>query len=107
MHFLYLKCSPETALSRISTRGRAEEKTIHASYLAQINDRHEDWVASAADQFYIVNAEQDLTQKNIFVQEYQAFISALQAHKNAIWSSVINNWYVNYITRFILCFIEL
>lgn len=43
---IYLRAEPETCLERIRTRNRPEEQSITLDYLKQLNDRHEDWLAS-------------------------------------------------------------
>ena len=74
MYFLYLRCSPETSHTRINKRGRVEENTIQLDYLTQIHDRHEEWTKT---DFYIIDAEQDLTVKETFIKEYIKFIDKI------------------------------
>ena len=75
VRFIYLRCSPETSLTRINKRGRVEETSIPLEYLSQIHSRHEEWTAKDASSFYVIDAEKDLTQINAFTAEYNKFIS--------------------------------
>ena len=43
---VYLRAKPETCLERIRTRNRPEEQSITLDYLKQLDDRHEQWLAS-------------------------------------------------------------
>ena len=42
--FIYLRCGPETCMSRILSRGRACEKNITLEYLTKIHNQYEDLV---------------------------------------------------------------
>ena len=42
--FIYLKASPEVCYARLKKRGRHEEKDILIDYIAQLHDKHEDWL---------------------------------------------------------------
>lgn len=42
---VYLRCSPETAMSRIAQRGRACEKGISLDYMRDLNAHYEDYIA--------------------------------------------------------------
>lgn len=74
--FIYLKCSPETSFGRIHKRGRAEEKSVPIEYISQIHECHEIW-ANLGEEFYIIDAELDLTNKDVFIEEYKKFINYL------------------------------
>jgi len=41
--FVYLRVSPDVALSRINRRGRSEESKIPPSYLEGLHQKHEEW----------------------------------------------------------------
>ncbi len=43
---VYLRASVDTLLQRISRRGRAYERTIQTDYLAQLNERYEEWISN-------------------------------------------------------------
>jgi len=77
VRFIYLRCSPETSLTRINKRGRVEETSIPLEYLRQIHDRHEEWIAGESASFYVINAEQDLTKQGAFTLEYEKFVTIL------------------------------
>lgn len=42
---VYLRASPQTLLQRVAQRGRDYERTIHADYMAQLNELYEEWIA--------------------------------------------------------------
>jgi deoxyguanosine kinase len=52
--FVYLRCSPETALSRINKRGRAEENGISLEYLNNLNRCHEEWLLTPEMENHVV-----------------------------------------------------
>jgi deoxyadenosine/deoxycytidine kinase len=41
---IYLRCDPETALTRIKKRGRIEEQDISIEYLTSLHEYHEKWL---------------------------------------------------------------
>ncbi|RMF45690.1 MAG: deoxynucleoside kinase [Anaerolineae bacterium] len=43
---VYLRASVDTLLQRISRRGREYERTIQPDYLAQLNERYEEWISN-------------------------------------------------------------
>ncbi len=43
---VYLRAPVDVLLQRIQTRARTFERTIPPTYLAQLNDRYEEWIAS-------------------------------------------------------------
>jgi len=45
--YIYLQCSPATALQRIGHRGRAEETGISYQYLETLHNKHNDWLCNS------------------------------------------------------------
>ena len=72
--YLYLKCSPETALHRICNRARNCESDISIDYLKTISSTHDDWLLGNPNtKTIVIDAEQNLLD-----------------HKN--FMNVVNNW---------------
>lgn len=46
---LYLRCEPDTALSRIGNRGRDMEKGIPKDFIIALHEAYEDWMGRATD----------------------------------------------------------
>lgn len=44
---LYLRCSPDVAMTRIGDRGRDCEKTIPRDFIVELHEAYEDWVPRA------------------------------------------------------------
>lgn len=42
--FIYLRCDPDICASRMSKRGRPEEKAVTVEYLKQLHEKHENWL---------------------------------------------------------------
>ena len=43
---VYLECDPETALDRICSRARTEEKKVPLEYLTKVKEYHDNWLQS-------------------------------------------------------------
>jgi deoxyadenosine/deoxycytidine kinase len=57
---IYLQCSPEKCLERISKRGREEESKIPIDYLKELHKNHEDWFSTWKETpVLIINNEED------------------------------------------------
>jgi len=46
---IYLRCSPDTALTRIKKRGRVEEQDIALEYLKDLHEYHEKWLMKSCE----------------------------------------------------------
>ena len=68
--YIYLKCSPQTAMERIRQRSRSEESGISIEYLTALHQKHEDWLGSDSDSdsdnnnTIIIDAEKNLTERD-------------------------------------------
>ena len=66
---IYLKTSPEVAMSRVRGRQRKEEQEIQLDFFKRMHDLHEDWLiyknssatATPPPQVLVINADQDLS----------------------------------------------
>lgn len=57
---LYLKCSPDMAYSRISCRGRNEEKNISIDYLTRLHNCHDDWLLNKnINNVFVMDVQED------------------------------------------------
>jgi deoxyadenosine/deoxycytidine kinase len=47
--FIYLRTDPQVCFNRLKKRARHEESAVPLSYLASLNDKHEDWLIKKKD----------------------------------------------------------
>ena len=80
---IYIQCSPEKCLERISKRGREEEDTISLDYINKLNKYHEDWLLNWKETpILIIDNNQDnnydfiLKQVNKFINNDSVNINA-------------------------------
>ena len=66
---MYLRTSPEVALSRIQGRKRDEEKELNIAQLINIHQRYESWIAGGASGYQVItidaNQDQTAVQKSL------------------------------------------
>jgi deoxyadenosine/deoxycytidine kinase len=76
---IYLRASVPTLLERIRRRGRAYEQRIPPDYLAQLNERYEEWVARCTlCPILTVDADVlDLRRLDLLIEEMRASIPSL------------------------------
>lgn len=65
---IYLKASPETALTRLRHRGRKEEIKVNIDYLTLVHNLYEDWISSIqqSDGATVTVIDQERPIDNIF-----------------------------------------
>ena len=64
-YIIYLATNPETAIKRISKRGREEETTITLDYINMLNKKHEEWLGEEKN-VYNIDANQNIcTEQNM------------------------------------------
>jgi deoxyadenosine/deoxycytidine kinase len=71
--YIYLKCSPSTALERIERRGRPEETSISIDYLETLHNKHEEWLCPTSSTI-IIDAEQNLHDPDILSASIEQII---------------------------------
>lgn len=74
--YVYLKCSPEVAISRIAKRNRSEEKSISIDYINKLHDSHEKWF-EREDNVYIFNVEEDFINDDIKLNNLKCWIKSV------------------------------
>ena len=58
-HVIYLRTSPEIALSRVQKRSRHGEEDIPIVYLQKCHDYHENWYRNDNKSWLVLNADED------------------------------------------------
>ena len=65
---IYLRTSPEVALTRVRGRQRSEEQEIQLEFFKKMHSLHEDWlinknatIVAAPPQVLVINADQDIS----------------------------------------------
>ena len=66
-YIIYLATSPETAIKRISKRGREEETTITLDYIDMLNKKHEEWLDKEKN-VYNIDANQNICEEHIMIK---------------------------------------
>jgi len=82
--FIYLRCTPETALKRLKKRNRLAEKNITFTYLKQIHNQHEQFLTEKKDVLpelihvpvLILDCDKEFATDE---QEFQKHIDAIRA----------------------------
>ena len=79
---IYLRCSPETSLSRVTKRSRPGEQDIHLEYLQTLHDRHEDWLSPQKDKVLTLQVDDDFLEdeklQQSLIDESCAFLYSLK-----------------------------
>jgi len=88
--YIYLKCSPSTALERIERRGRPEETSISIDYLQTLHSKHEEWLCvPSASSTIIIDAEQNLHDPEILSAMIEQIVKNIDNepdfYKNIDW----------------------
>ena len=66
---IYLRCSPEKCLERITSRGRNEESGVPLEYLKELHDNHETWFEQHNDlPILVIDNEIDNNWESVFMQ---------------------------------------
>ena len=69
--FIYLRCTPETCMTRILSRGRECEKNITLEYLTKIHNQYEDLVNGISfNNVLIIDAELTVEENVVKILEY-------------------------------------
>jgi len=71
---VYMRTSPEVALTRLMERGRVEEHLIAKQYIEDIHQQHEDWLVHGKHALpapvIVVDADKDLEEmKEVFIKQ--------------------------------------
>jgi deoxyadenosine/deoxycytidine kinase len=56
---IYLHCSPSTALTRISQRGRDYERTVSEQYINEVTDQYQRWIPSLSSEACVLDYNTD------------------------------------------------
>ena len=78
--YIYLQCSPNTSLHRISKRARSEESSISIEYLSTLHNKHDKWLCNNSN-VLIIDAEQNLLNTEIMestVENINQYIKKLE-----------------------------
>ena len=67
-NYIYLRCTPDTAFSRIQKRGREEEKNISLEYLTKLHKYHDEWLYKI-DNVLIIDCDKDFEHNNKYQEE--------------------------------------
>ena len=67
-NYIYLRCTPDTAFSRIQKRGREEEKNISLEYLTKLHKYHDDWL-NKIDNILIIDCDKDFENDKKYQEE--------------------------------------
>jgi len=90
--YIYLKCSPSTALERIGRRGRSEETTISIDYLQTLHRKHEEWLCAPDTAAIVIDAEQNLHDPKILSTMINQIVAntaiAPDIYKNIDWDQL-------------------
>ncbi|KKP25556.1 MAG: hypothetical protein UR14_C0005G0008 [candidate division TM6 bacterium GW2011_GWE2_31_21] len=57
---IYLRCSPQTAMKRIASRGRPEETVTPFAYIQSLHDKHEQWLMDSKNSFKVLTIDNEL-----------------------------------------------
>jgi deoxyadenosine/deoxycytidine kinase len=75
-YYIYLKCRPDVAISRISKRNREEEKIISIDYINKLHDYHESWLNSKENVF-IFDVNEDFVNDNNRITSLKDWIKSI------------------------------
>jgi deoxyadenosine/deoxycytidine kinase len=84
-NYIYLRCNPETALSRIQKRGREEEKNIYLEYLTKLHKYHDEWLYKN-DNVLIIDCDKDFEHDKKYQEEIIKEIKEKFIHHNNLYN---------------------
>lgn len=66
--FIYLQVNPEVSFERMNERNRKEENKISLEYLAQISQKHDDWLLNETRDVRVIDAKVNFREADIFIE---------------------------------------